>query len=65
MKLLHLDILRKMEANELDSTKSTDLANYVNSSANYTKNPDVTTYWDVNKNAWRTFKNNLLVDIIS
>lgn len=49
----------------LDSTKSTDLANYENSSANYTKNPDVTTYWDVNKNAWRTFKNNLLVDIIS
>ena len=49
----------------LDSTKSADLANYENSSANYTKNPDVTTYWDVNKNAWRTFKNNLLVDIIS
>ena len=49
----------------LDSTKSTDLANYENSSANYTKNPDVTTYWDVNKNAWRTFKNNRLVDIIS
>ena len=49
----------------LDSTKSTYLANYENSSANYTKNPDVTTYWDVNKNAWRTFKNNLLVDIIS
>ena len=49
----------------LDSTKSTDLANYENSSANYTKNPDVTTYWDVNKNAWRTFKNNLLVEIIS
>ena len=49
----------------LDSTKSTDLANYENSSANYTKNPDVTTYWDVNKKAWRTFKNNLLIDIIS
>ena len=49
----------------LDSSKNTDLANYKNSSANYTKNPDVTTYWDVNKNAWRTFKNNLLVDIIS
>ena len=49
----------------LDSTKSTDLANYENSSANYTKNPNVTTYWDVNKNAWRTFKNNLLVEIIS
>lgn len=49
----------------LDSTKSIDLANYENSSANYAKNPDVTTYWDVNKNAWRTFKNNLLIDIIS
>ena len=49
----------------LDSSKNTDLANYENSSANYTKNPNVTTYWDVNKNAWRTFKNNLLVDIIS
>ena len=49
----------------LDSSKSTDLANYENSSANYTKNPNVTTYWDVNKNAWRTFKNNLLVEIIS
>ena len=49
----------------LDSSKNTDLANYENSSANYTKNPDVTTYWDVNKNAWRTFKNNLLVEIIS
>ena len=49
----------------LDSTKNTDLANYENSSANYTKNPNVTTYWDVNKNAWRTFKNNLLVEIIS
>ena len=49
----------------LDSSKNTDLANYENSSANYTKNPNVTTYWDVNKNAWRTFKNNLLVEIIS
>ena len=49
----------------LDSSKNTDLANYENSSVNYTKNPNVTTYWDVNKNAWRTFKNNLLVDIIS
>ena len=47
------------------SSKNTDLANYINSGANYAKNPDVTVYWDVNKNAWRTFKNNLLVEIIS
>ena len=49
----------------LDSSKNTGLANYINSGANYAKNPDVTVYWDVNKNAWRTFKNELLLDIIS
>lgn len=46
----------------LDASKNEDLANYV-SSGNVKEKTGVTSYWDVNKNGWRSFKNENLIEI--
>lgn len=46
----------------LDSSKSEGLAKYV-ASGKYSKPDNVVCYWDIEKDAWRTFRNENLIEI--